>query len=239
MKEYLKKMNVKGEKMDEFLKWLMVQLGVGLIKVEESSLEYQGRGFRVVYCHENGDLPLFKGQFMSNSLHPIYKRYQVVPLIIGVKSNKDNEIYIKDNYGEVEMRVEMKAGEDKYFPFFLSTGYQNYYKIKYRMSQFMPIQWIGIEFFEKEYHEMTKEYMKDIVYIRLKEYRYFDKKEGILILNDTLRIEKERIEVYGLKERKKIKRWDMDLHYIYLSSKYKREDIKKELEERVLMNKDT
>ncbi len=55
MKEYLKKMNVKGEKMDEFLRWLMYRLGTGKMKIEENSREYNGRGYRVVYCHENSD----------------------------------------------------------------------------------------------------------------------------------------------------------------------------------------
>lgn len=224
---------------EEWIRCCMYRLGTGKIKVEESGLEYDGKGYRFVYCHENSDCPLIKGQFQSNAIHPIYQRFQIVPLIVGIKSIKENEIYIKDNYQEGEMKIRLKANEDTFFPFFLSTGYENYHKIKYRFKEFGLVQWIGIEFLEKTYMDMWREYMKDLIYIRLKEYSYFGMKEGVLILNDTLRIEKERIEILAMKERKKIRRWDIDMNYIYLVGKYRKNDIKKELEELFSSNKNT
>ncbi len=213
---------------DDFLRWLMYRLGTGKMKIEENSREYNGRGYRVVYCHENSDCPILRGQFRSNIFDKNINNFRRIELVIGIRSHKDNEIIIRENYGERSIRREMRGGEDIYFsfPFFLG-----YHKINYRMREISSIQWIGIEWMNFELEKMMSRYLEDIIYIPMDKYSYFCKR-GNLLINKRLEIKEERIEVLALREKKKIRRFDMDLYYIYLMGKYKREMIKKELEEK-------
>ncbi len=216
---------------EDFMRWMMYQLGTGKLRIEENSREYNGRGYRVVYCHLNSDLPLLRGQFRSNIYDININNFRRIEMIIGIKSHKDNEVTIKDNYGEKGMRMSLKGDEDIYFPFPIFLGY---HKLNYHIKNVASIQWIGVEWINFEYDKWMKNYLNDIIYIPLDKYSYFgDKnKRGKLIISKTLRIENERIEVIALREKKKIRRFDIDLYFVYLKSKYRREMIKKELEDK-------
>ena len=208
---------------EEWIRWIMYRLGIGKIKIEENGREYRGIGYRVVYCHENFDFPLMRGQFFSNVLHPTTNKFHLVPIIIGVNSHKDNEISIKDNERSSEMIKDLKGGEDTFFPFPILTGHHHFYKLKYRFQHIASIKWIGIEFINHEYENKMNQYFQENVYIPLERYPFFGKRSGILLLNQTLKIENQKNMM------KKWIRWDHDLNYIYLVGKYHKENIKNEL----------